>query len=131
LNDHASYEHRTAPELRHSIGARLSGTPSHVDYNVELVYQFGSFGDGGIRAWTFASDTGYPFTSAPWRPRLGTQANATSGDKDPRDLDLETFNPLFPRGSYFSEAALIGPLNHIDLHPAVDVNPTASCRARP
>src|SRR2546428_12934941 len=31
------------------------------------------------------------------------------------------FNPLFPRGAYFGEPALIGPANHIDVHPEVDL----------
>ena len=29
---------------------------------------------------------------------------------------LQSFNPLFPRGSYFGENQMIGPVNHIDLH---------------
>jgi len=39
---------------------------------------------------------------------------------------LQSFNPLFPRGSYFGESAIIGPINHMDLHPSVDLHPTAS-----
>lgn len=45
------------------------------------------------------------------------KANATSGDDNANKLDLQTFNPLFPRGAYFGEPALIGPANHIDVHP--------------
>ena len=70
-----------------------------------------------MRAWTAASDSGYSVGPV----RFGLKANATSGDNDPKDPDLQTFNPLFPRGSYFGEASLIGPLNHIDLGPSVDV----------
>jgi hypothetical protein len=36
-------------------------------------------------------------------------------------VNLETFDPLFPRGAYFGEIALIGPANHMDLHPSVDL----------
>jgi hypothetical protein len=100
---------------------RASGTPGAVDYNLELVYQFGSFGAGGIRAWMVASDTGYTLDSSAARPRLGIQLNATSGDKDPLDPDLQTFNPLFPQASYFTDANLIGPLNHVDVHPMVSL----------
>jgi hypothetical protein len=49
------------------------------------------------------------------------QANVTSGDDNPSDSDLQTFNPLFPKGSYFGEPALIGPANHIDVHPSLDM----------
>lgn len=122
----AAFEQGTARERRHSFGVRISGTPADVDYNFELVYQLGAFGAGNIRAWTIASDNGYTFASLPWSPRLGAQVNATSGDGDPLDLDLQTFNPLFPRASYFSEARLIGPLNHIDVHPVLELRPVES-----
>jgi len=76
----------------------------------------GSFGNGDIQAWTAASDVGFTFENAPLKPRLGLKANVTSGD-NPNNADLQTFNPLFPKGAYFGEPALIGPANHIDVHP--------------
>ena len=69
---------------------------------------------GTIAAWMFGSDVGYSIEALPARPRLGVQANATSGDASPRSPDLQTFNPLFPRGVYFSQANLIGPLNLVE-----------------
>ena len=119
----AEFNQGTARELRHSIGTRLWGKANWIDYNFEFVYQFGSFGEGDISAWTVASDTGYTFESAPWKPRLGLKADITSGDRNPNKRDLETFNPLFPRGAYFSETSLIGPANHIDLHPSLELKP--------
>src|SRR5262249_30403584 len=80
-----------------------------------------SFGDGDIQAWTAASDTGFTFGQVPLKPRLGLKANVTSGDHNPSNPDLQTFNPLFPRGAYFGEPALIGPVNHIDVHPQLDL----------
>lgn len=124
LRAEATFEQGTARERRHTIGTRLSGEPAGLDYNFELVYQLGSFGAGDIRAWTVASDTGYTFESVRWPVRIGAQVNVTSGDGDPLDPDLQTFNPLFPRASYFSEAGLIGPLNHMDVHPVVALEVT-------
>ena len=122
--DSARFDQGTARELRHSIGTRLWGNHSGWDWNFEFVYQFGTFGDGHISAWTAASDTGYTFAHAPWTPRLGLKADVTSGDRNPNDKDLQTFNPLFPKGAYFSETALIGPQNHIDVHPGIELHPT-------
>ena len=34
---------------------------------------------------------------------------------------MGTFNPLFPRGAYFNEAALIGPQNLLDVQPGLDL----------
>lgn len=120
----ARFDQGMAREVRHSGGARLWGRRAAWDYNYELVYQWGRFGRGNIRAWTAASDSGYTFAGAPFRPRLGLKADATSGDRDPDHPDLQTFNALFPKGAYFGEVALVGPSNHADLHPSLDLRLT-------
>ena len=117
----ARFDQGTAHEARHSVGTRIWGRKAGWDYNFEFVYQFGSFGSGDIQAWTAASDVGFTFERAPLKPRLSLKANVTSGDDNPNDADLQTFNPLFPRGAYFGEPALIGPANHIDVHPQLDL----------
>jgi hypothetical protein len=122
----AGYDQGSARETRHSVGSRLWRTELPLDYNFEALYQWGSFGNGDIRAWTIASDTGYTLMSLPLRPRLGLRADIASGDEDPANQDLQTFNPLFPKGAYFSEAGLIGPANFIDLNPCLDLHLTDS-----
>jgi alginate export protein len=118
----ASFDQGSARETRHSVGTRLWRTEPPLDYNFEALYQWGSFGNGDIRAWTVASDTGYTLAPLPLRPRLGLRADIASGDEDPANPDLESFNPLFPKGAYFSEAGLIGPVNFIDLNPCLDLH---------
>ena len=118
----ASFEQGAARETRHSVGTRLWRTAAPLDYNFEILYQGGSFGNGDIRAWTVASDTGYTFASMLLRPRIGLRADIASGDENPANLALQTFNPLFPKGAYFSEAGLIGPANFIDLNPCLDLH---------
>lgn len=122
--DLARFAQGIAKETRHSIGTRLWGERAGWDWNFEFVYQFGEFGSGDISAWTAASDTGYTFDDIAWTPRLGVKADITSGDRDPNNPDLQTFYALFPKGAYFSENSLIGPVNHIDLHPALELHPT-------
>jgi hypothetical protein len=117
----AKFDQGTDHELRHSFGTRIWGRKAGWDYNLEFVYQFGTFGSGEIRAWTAASDVGFTFANVLFKPRLGLKADVTSGDDDLRNADLQTFNPLFPRGAYFGEPALIGPANHIDVHPQLDL----------
>jgi hypothetical protein len=120
----AGFDQGVARETRHSVGTRLWRTAAPLDYNFEAIYQWGSFGNGDIRAWTVASDTGYTFPSLPLRPRLGLRADIASGDEEPANPDLQTFNPLFPKGAYFSEAGLIGPANFIDLDPSLGLHLT-------
>jgi hypothetical protein len=118
----STYDQGTAREQRHSVGTRIWREQAPWDYNFELVYQWGRFGSAPIQAWTLASDTGFTLEAAAWRPRFGLKADVTSGDRDRSDPGLETFNALFPRGSYFGEAALIGPANHVDLHPSIELH---------
>ena len=114
----------TANERRHTVGGRLWGrSETGWDWNFEVAFQWGRFGSGDILAWTAASDMGYTFRALPWTPRLGLRADIASGDKDAADRDLQTFNPLFPRGNYFSELALLGPRNFFDVHPFVTLQP--------
>lgn len=68
-----------------------------------------------------ASSAGYTFATVPLKPRLGLKANIISGDDDPDERRLQTFNPLFPKGKYFGELALLGPANLVNLHATVDL----------
>ena len=121
-NRMATHNQGTGPEHRDSVGTRLWGNPKPFDYNFEFVYQFGTFGKGDIQAWTAASDTGYTLDSLPLSPRVGLKADITSGDRNPHNPNLQTFNPPFPKSAYFSEDGLIGPMNHIDVNPTVDLH---------
>lgn len=124
-DDEGSFEQGIAKETRHSLGARLWGEAGNWDFNWETIYQFGEFGTGNISAWTVASETGYTWSdNFPWRPRLALSANIASGDDDPNDDDLGTFNALFPRGNYFSQAAVLGPRNFFNVHSFVTLNPS-------
>jgi hypothetical protein len=120
----ATFERGTATELRHTLGLRLwrpaAVKESGLDFDYEGVLQFGSFGADGIRAWTFASDTGYTLTNVPLRPRFSMKADISSGD-NPDSHTLGTFNPIFPIGNYFGVLADTGPgpVNFIDVHPRI------------
>ena len=120
----ARFDQGIGRESRQSIGARIWAKNQSWDYNIELVYQWGSFGQGSIRAWTTASDTGYTLESVKLRPRFGLKADIASGDRNPSDATLGTFNALFPKGAYFSEADLLGPYNLMDLHPSCELHLT-------
>jgi hypothetical protein len=120
-NDEAAFNQGTATEERHTLGTRIFGSASGWDWNAEGFYQFGTFGSGDITAWSVGSDTGYTFSKLPWTPRLSLKANIISGDDDPADADLQTFNPLFPKGKYFGEIGLLGPYNLINLHPSLEL----------
>ncbi len=120
-NRDAVFNQGAGDERRHTLGARLFGNARAWDWNLEAFYQFGDFAEGSISAWSVASDTGFTFANTPLRPRVGLKANIISGDDDPNDRDLQTFNPLFPKGKYFGELSLLGPYNLINLHSSIGV----------
>jgi hypothetical protein len=124
VDDAGAFVQGVDRERRHSIGARIWGSDSGWDWNWETVYQFGSFGNGDIEAWTLATETGRTLAEVMWQPRLALSINIASGDDDPTDADLGTFNPLFPRGNYFSQEAVLGPRNFFNIHPFVTIHPS-------
>lgn len=124
--DRARFAQGVAAERRHSLGIRLSGARGAADWDVEAVYQFGSFGAADLSAWTIASDLGLTIEAAPGRPRLGLKADVASGDGNLADDRLGTFNALYPKLPYFTEASIVAPANVIDLHPTIAFAPRST-----
>jgi hypothetical protein len=117
-----AYNRGTADELRHTVGTRVfRPIGKGLDYNWEANYQWGSFGSDSIRAWSVSTETGFTLDRLRFHPRPLLRADVYSGDGNPANQALGTFNPLFPRGAYFSPKAVpfLGPQNLIDLHPVV------------
>ena len=56
---------------------------------------------------------------------MALKADVASGDHNPNDNELQTFNPLFPRGLYHQLVDLNGHVNFIDLDPTLVVHPFA------
>jgi hypothetical protein len=123
-NPRANYSQGSGREERHTLGTRFFGKLGRWDFNHEAMYQFGRFGSGDINAWSVATDHGYSLEDFPAKPRLGLKAAVASGDRGTNSVNLQSFNPLFPRGNYFSEASLLGPQNFVDLHPSVRLKPS-------
>jgi Alginate export len=111
-------------ENRHSFGARLSGRPGAWDYDVDLVTQVGSFDARKIEASAISGNFGYTLRDLPFQPRLGLKANFATGDKNPNDNLLQTFNPLYPAAPVLSNEALLTTLsNVIEVHPTLTFRP--------
>ena len=120
--EQARFDQGQANEIRHSIGSRLSGKQGAIDYNFEVMYQFGSFGDATISAYALASDTGYTWKfGSDSKIRFSLRADIYSGDNDPNDADLSSFNPIFPKGKHISQLAATGLINQRDLQPKINI----------
>jgi len=115
--DNAEFEEGINKELRHTVATRYWKYGGGFIYNLEAAYQFGKFGKGNINAWTAAIDIGYMFEDVKFKPSINLRNDYISGDSKAGDGNLQTFNPLYPKGGYFGFNPLIGPANLIDLHP--------------
>jgi hypothetical protein len=117
-----TYNRGTADELRHTVGTRVFRPIGEgLDYNWEANYQWGSFGIDSIRAWSVSTETGFTFDRLRFHPRPLLRADVYSGDGNPANQALGTFNALFPRGAYFTPKAIpfLGPQNLVDFHPVL------------
>lgn len=120
----AVFNAKIGDELRHTLGVRFFGAAENWDWDFEGFYQFGEFASGDILAWSFASSSGYTFRDLPFSPRTGLKVNFISGDENPDDGDIGTFNPLFPKGKYFGELTPLGPENLINIQPSLTLGLT-------
>ena len=115
-----TYNRGTANEVRNTVGLRaFRPVGRNWDYNWEANYQGGSFGNDSIAAWSVSTETGYTFSHARFQPRPMLRADVYSGDRSETGNTLGTFDPLFPRGAYFTPklAPFLGPQNLMDIHP--------------
>ena len=120
--ENVTFNTSTANETRHTLGTRLWGGTGAWDYDTEGAFQFGEFGSRDIRAWTLASNTGYTLQNVWGKPGSDCRQapQAAAADHGP----LMSFDPLFPKFAYFTEAAITAPINFIDAYPSVTIQPT-------
>jgi hypothetical protein len=124
--DDAKYLSVSGDERRDSFDGRFYAKTGGFDGDLEIMGQTGSIGNDTIRAWAVGSLSGYTFAEIGWTPRLGFQFDAASGDSNPHDNVLQTFNPLFPNGYYFTLAGYTGYTNLIHVKPSIAIHPTNS-----
>ena len=125
-NRNARYIDAAGEEDRQTVGTRAFGRINGWDYDIEPVLQFGTVGNKDLRAWTFASDSGYSFAKMPWTPRLGGKFDIASGDDHHGNGTVGTFSPLYFKAGYFNDASLLRPSNVVDLHPNLQLQPNNS-----
>lgn len=121
FNGLRGYADGSGTELRHSVGTRIWRKYKRWMLDAEALYQFGECANARIAAYTASIHASYTFTERKGKPSLGIKSETISGDRRTGDGQLNTFNPLYPRGAYFGLAALVGPANLLDAHPTFGV----------
>jgi hypothetical protein len=86
----------------HTVGGRLKKTfKNGIDYELELARQFGNFRDRDVEAMMGVGIIGYTWEYNPWKPRVGFEFDYGSGDSDPTDSSMKTFDNLYPTNHLF------------------------------
>ncbi|WP_081500744.1 alginate export family protein [Dyella japonica] len=122
VRDDARYLDATGNEHRDVYDVRFAGNRAGIDWDVEGMLQRGHVGGKDIDAWGSGARAGYTLDLR-WQPRVGLQVDAASGDRHPGDHTLDTFNPLFPNGYYFTLAGFTGYTNLIHVKPSLTLKP--------
>lgn len=121
----AIYDQGAGRQVVHSFGLRYFGVNGPWRWNVEGVVQRGEFNGARNVAWGVGGEVGRRFETVRLKPELALTVDFVSGDDDPDDPKLGTFNALFPRGRYFLAQSPVGPRNLIQIQPAVTLHPRA------
>ncbi len=80
----------------YTAGNRLRGKYGNFDYGAEYAVQFGSRANNNIQAWAWHNDIAYTFDTIRYKPRISFEYDHGSGDSDPHDGTVETFDNFFP-----------------------------------
>lgn len=80
----------------YTVGNRFKGKWRSLDYGLEYAVQSGRRAHDSIQAWALHQELGYTFTKVMASPRLYGEYNHASGDRNPTDGVVSTFDQLFP-----------------------------------
>ncbi len=92
---------------RQTFGARWGWTSGAWSGDVEGALQRGDASDDSISALMLSVTAGHQWKEAAWKPRVSIGLDHASGDGDPLDGDVETFEAPYPLGHAW--------LGHVDL----------------
>jgi hypothetical protein len=98
--------------------------PRGFDFETEIATQFGDRAGDDITAWGGYWILGCPTGDGAWKPRLSVEYQYGSGDSDPRDGRVGTFDQLFPTGHLYQGVAdQVGWRNIQDVRTGLQVEP--------
>lgn len=87
-----------------TLGTLWKGDPKKLhgfDYDTEMDFQTGKVGGRSLTAYAGHWGAGYNWLKHAWKPRFGLQYNYASGDGDPNDGKIGTFQNLYPTNHLF------------------------------
>lgn len=84
-----------------TLGSRFWGKTGRFDYEAELSGQWGRWAGDTVQAWSWTIDGGYSFPDVTWKPRLGVGFDYATGDNNPGDRSVGTYDQGFPFSHFY------------------------------
>lgn len=112
-----TYNYTIGTERRKTAGFRFYSLNKILNYEIESATQWGSFMDKTIKAYSVAYDVNYLLNK---RLLAGLSGNFFTGDKDPADNEINTYNTMFGKPPY-GQAAMQGLANSKNINPYLRV----------
>jgi hypothetical protein len=116
--DLARYSQISGPENRQTFGLGYTRTTPRWDMTSQIGVQTGRVADTDVRAWGGYIDVGY-HPEAYDGLRIGGQLGIASGDRNPGDNRVGTFDPIYPNLGAYNDAPLYHYANQINLQANV------------
>lgn len=114
----ASFQSAAGSEERQTFGMKYQHTAQQWDVTAQGGVQTGHIGTSDILAWGGSVDAGW--TLGAHNPlRIGMEIGVASGDGNPADGRLGTFDPLYPNLGAFNDAPLYFYANQINVQANV------------
>ncbi len=115
----------TADDLMcHNGGFRAAGEISALFFDLTFVYQWGDYGKQRLDAWGAHLLLGTTMVQWPWQPSFSIEYSFASGDTDPEDGKMETFQGVFgARDKMYGRMNLMDWSNLHDLQLNVELKP--------
>ncbi|TGE03799.1 hypothetical protein EU556_24630 [Hymenobacter fodinae] len=120
--DQTVFNQGVGAEKRHTAGASMYYKRGSWNGITVVEGQLGHFASTTIRAWKVAQLVAYEMPNSKRKPVLTLQSAIASGDHNPGDGELNTFNPLYPMAIYYGFIDNVGSSNVYVVHPRADVN---------
>lgn len=81
--------------VSYTLGTRFGGRRSGFDWDLEANVQLGRWAGDDSRAWSVGGSLGYMLKENVLQPRAGMAFEIASGDRDPFDDTVQTFDQLY------------------------------------
>ena len=106
---------RVVDSERHSLGVRVYAGPESEAWtaDAEVIGQLGDAGGVPVRALFARAGVGYRFRRAPLRPDIGLLVDVASGDRDPADAVVGSFEAVVPTNQIFGLRPVVGGVKNL------------------